>query len=92
MLRNLIEWCTPKVGEVDLIPLALAVSALATLLAIVEIIRHRRGRTPQDSPLVRTLKNFVAAEVEPELPWTWKDYSKLAALGVVLFLVVALRW
>jgi hypothetical protein len=91
MLRNLIDWCTPKVGDVDLIPLALAVSALAVLLAIVEIIRHRRGRTPQDSPLVRTLKNFVAAEREPELAWTWKDYTKLMALGVVLFLAVALR-
>ena len=91
MLRDFIDWCTPKVGDVDLIPLTLAVSALATLLAIVEIIRHRRGRTPQDSPLVRTLKNFVAAEREPELPWTWKDYSKLAVLGVVVFLVAALR-
>jgi hypothetical protein len=91
MLRNLIDWCTPKVGDVDLIPLALAVSALAVLLAIVEIIRHRRGRTPQDSPLMRTLKNFVGAEREPELPWTWKDHTKLAALGVVLFLAVALR-
>ena len=91
MLRNFIEWCTPKVGDVDLIPLALGVSALAFVLAIVEIIHHRRGRTPQDSPLVRTLKNFIAAEREPELPWTWKDYSKLAVLGAVLFLVVALR-
>ena len=91
MFRNLIEWCTPKVGDVDLIPLALAVSALAVLLAIVEIIRHRRGRTPQDSPLVRTLRNFVVADRQSELPWTWKDYTKLMALGVVLFLAVALR-
>jgi hypothetical protein len=91
MLRDFIEWCTPKVGDVDLILLALAVSALAVLLAIIEIIRHRRGRTPQDSPLVRTLKNFVAAEREPELPWTWEDYSKLAVLGVVVLLAVALR-
>ena len=91
MLRDFIDWCTPKVGDVDLIPLTLAVSALATLLAIVEIIRHRRGRISQDSPLVRTLKNFVAADRQPELPWTWKDYTKLMALGVVLFLAVALR-
>jgi hypothetical protein len=81
MLRNFIEWCTPKVDDVDLIPLALAVSALAFLLAIVEIIRYRRGRTPQDSPLARTLKNLIATEREPELPWTWKDYSKLTALS-----------
>jgi hypothetical protein len=91
MLQNFIEWCTPKVGDVDLIPLALAVSVLAVLVAIVEIIRHRRGRIPQDSPLVRTLRNFVTAEREPELPWTWKDYSKLAALGVVVFIAVVLR-
>jgi hypothetical protein len=91
MLRDFIEWCTPKVGDVDLIPVAWAVAGFTMLVAIVGIIRHRRGRTPQDSPLTRTLKNFVAAEREPELPWTWKDYSKLAALGVVVFLVVALR-
>jgi hypothetical protein len=40
---------------------------------------------------VRTLRNFVTAEREPELPWTWKDYSKLAALGVVVFIAVVLR-
>jgi hypothetical protein len=67
------------------------VSAIAFLLAIVAIIRHRRGRIPQDSPLVRTLKNVVATERESELPWTWKEYSKLAALGVIVFLVVTLR-
>jgi hypothetical protein len=32
MLRDFIEWRTPKVGDVDLIPLALAVSALVVLL------------------------------------------------------------
>jgi hypothetical protein len=91
MFRDFIEWCTPKVGEVDLIPLAWVVAGFTMLVAIVGIIRHRRGRTPQDSPLIRTLKNLVAAEREPELPWTWKDYLKLAVLGVVVFLAVTLR-
>ena len=90
MLRKLIEWCTPKVGDVDLIPLALAVAGFTMLVAIVEIIRHRRGRTPQDTPIARTLKNFITSEPQPYLPWTWKDYTKLAAIGVAVFLVVTL--
>jgi len=79
------------VGDVDLIPLALAVAGFAVLVAIVEIFRHRQGRTPQDSPLMRTLKNFGTVGRQPELPWTWKDYSKLAALCGVVFLVAAFR-
>jgi hypothetical protein len=91
MLQRFIEWCTPKVGDVDLIPLALAVAAFTMLVAIVEIIRHRRGRIPQDTPIARTLKNFIASEPQPSLSWTWKDYAVLAALGVVIFLVSTFR-
>lgn len=91
MIQKFIEWCTPKVGDVDLIPLAWAVVGFTMLAAFVEIIRHHRGRMPQDSPLMRTLKNFIAAEREPELPWTWKDYSKLAALSVGVVVVIAFR-
>lgn len=91
MLQRFIEWCTPKMGDVDLIPLALAVAGFTMLAAIVEIVRHRRGRTPQDTPIARTLKNFIASEPQPSLPWTWKDYTKLAALGVVAFLVGVYR-
>jgi hypothetical protein len=84
MHLDFLRWQTAEGGDVSLIPLMLAVACFTMLAAIVEIIRHRRGRTPLDSPLMRTLRNSIAAEREAELPWTWKDYAALVALLVVV--------